>query len=334
MTQHTETREYGIFMGSDIYKNYDPRESIIEGILNAGDNLVISSKPGTGKSILALQLICSLTTGKDFLDTFPVTRKYRVLYVQTEGDRAETILRLGHMQKGIPIDDNYWVHYNAVGITLNTEEGLNNFLSEILPIAIKFDVIIIDPLYATVKGTLNADDVATDWQRSMRIVRKKLQTKLTVIVFHHETTKTQRDNQGNTHLKSNDDLMGSTMWPAWMSSNYKMVKQEDSGIIVLQGGKGGGRGRSGQGVSEIHLRLIEPSPLYFVIDDSNLNETEMKVLSLLQTSPNGKLRRLQIEEKTEKSKPTVCRALATLIKTNKIHKIIEEGFVYYAPASK
>ena len=87
MTEDTAPKyeEYGIFTGSDIYQRVAPKVPIIEGIFNRGDNLAISSTAGMGKSILALQLVCALTSGTDFLDTYKVYRKWKVLYEQCIG---------------------------------------------------------------------------------------------------------------------------------------------------------------------------------------------------------------------------------------------------------
>lgn len=328
---HNETSEFGIFTGPDIYNHLVPKEPIIEGLFNSRDHLIISSRAGIGKSILALQLVCNLTTGASFLDTFNITRPYRVLYVQTEGDRAETIGRLKHMLKVLKIDNCMWAHYNAVGIALNTSEGLRKFLEDVESLDMDFDIIIIDPLYPTVKGSLNADDVATDWQRSTRIIRSKFPN-VSYIIFHHEPSK---DNwqDGARISKPTDDLFGSTMWGAWMSANYKMELRSD-GVRVLRSGKGEGKGRTGQGITEIHMRLIEPTPLYYVIDDTNLNETETVIWGIFNNSPEKRFRRVELEKSIEKSKPTVCRVLSTLIKSDRIIKIVEEGLVYYTKAPK
>lgn len=326
MIRPSETAEFGIFTGAGIYEQIAPKEPIIEGILNCRDNLVISSRAGAGKSILALQLVCSLTSGEDFLDTFNVPKPRNVLYVQTEGDRAETVHRLGHMKKALRIDDNRWAHYNAVGITLNTLEGLGKFMRDMDTVNMMFDVIIIDPLYSTIRGSINADDVATDWQRATRIIRER-SPNASYIVFHHEPSK-EYWTEGQKILKPDDDIMGTSMWGAWMSANYKMSVRPD-GIRVLKAGKGGGKGRTGQGVSEIHMRLCEPSPLMYMIDDSSLGETAIRIWSHMCAQHEKRFRRAELEDVVERSKPTVCRVLSQLIKEGKIEKVTSEGLVYY-----
>lgn len=328
MRQLAETpKEFGVFTGSEIYRNATPREVLVEGFLHRGDNLIISSRAGLGKSILALQLIASMTTGDKFLDTFQIPKPLNVLYVQTEGDRAETIHRLTHMKKALRIDDNKWVHFNAIGVVLNTIQGYNEFIMKVQEKPLEYDVAIIDPLYATVKGSLSADDVATEWQRHSRKL-KSAYPGLTYIIFHHEPSKDYWD-KGKRIEKPSDDLFGSTMWAAWMSSNFKMVKGDEDTKRILISGKGGGKGRSGEGVSEVHLRLVEPSPLMFVIDDTHLNETEEAVINNLYANLEKGLRRNDLERLVDKSKATVCRALATLQDQKKIEKIVREGLTYY-----
>lgn len=320
-----EGLEYGIFTGEEIFQKVLPKECIIEGLLNKGDNLMITSLPGTGKSILALQLICNLTTGTSLLDTFVIPKPRRVLYVQTEGDRAETVNRLNHMKKALKIDNTLWAHYNVAGLTLNTPDGLREFLKHIKTVSLDYDVVIIDPLYPTVKGSLASDDVATDWQRATRVIRETYK-RISYIAFHHDTIK-ENWQSGKVVSKSTENIFGSTMWSAWISANYKMSRND--GVYKLLAGKGEGRGRTGQGIREIRMRLIEPTPLYFIIDEEGLNESTTKVWALLRGSPKKKFRRMELEDLVDKSKPTICRALATLDKEGKLNKTEEEGLVYY-----
>jgi len=319
--------EFGIFTGEGIYENVVDKAPIIDGLLNEVDNLIISAVAGTGKSILALQLLFSLTTGKPFLDTLPINGPKKVLFVQTEGDRAETLHRITRMRNALELNDDNWAHYNAIGIPLNTAEGLGEFMRHISISKMRFDVAIIDPLYATIKGSINDDAVAGEWQRSIRIMRSRLPN-LALILFHHESSKISYDTKGRRIEKGADDIMGTSMWGAWATANYKMHLRED-GIRVFLAGKGDGYGRTGQGVSEMHLRLIEPNPLYFVPDDTNLTDTETLIKNKIFDSLGEKFTRKQLEIYAGKSKATVCRALVQLLKQEKITKMDEEGVVYY-----
>lgn len=320
-------RQYGIFMGPDKYANIVERETVIEGVCDVGDNFIINSTAGSGKSILALQLICCLTIGLPFLETFNIPKKRRVLYVQTEGDRAETISRINRMKNALPINDDAWVHYNAIGIPLNTPEGLGRFINTVQAAAFQADVVLIDPLYPTIKGSISDDAVATDWQRGVRIIRERLGN-MTFIIFHHDSNKIMYQN-GKKVDRAPDNLMGSSFWTAWMSGNYQMSVDPATGVRHLVAGKGAGYGRTGQGVPEINMRLMEPDPLYYVMDDTNFNETEAIVYGKLTSSLGEVFTRRQLEEYIGKSKATVCRALASLHREHKITKVTEQGVIYY-----
>lgn len=329
-TQNNETdNEFGLFTKEAIYKEVPDKEVIIEGMLSQGDNLVISSKAGTGKTVLALQFIFALTSGHDFLETYHIPKPRKVLYVQTEGDRSETIGRLKRMKRGLKINDDMWAHYNAVGITLNTPEGLNEFLEVTKRAEMAFDVIIIDPLYSTIKGSISDDAVATDWQRSVRIIRAHF-PKVAYVVFHHDSSKELWVDRKRVE-RAKDDLMGSTMWGAWMSANYKLIKvgEDEEKKRILHAGKGDGFGRTGQGVSEVHMRMVEPSPLLFIIDETDLNDTETKVWVKMNADPQKKFTRKQLEVFVGKSKATVCRALVSLLTKGLIEKTEEDGVIYY-----
>lgn len=332
MTHNDETpkeyREFGIFYGPTLHQKAPPKETIIEDILSSGDNIVISSRPGVGKSILALQIVANLTTGTRFLNTFDIPKPCNVLYVQTESSRSETLTRIKQMSKAVDFDHTRWAHYNIVGIYLNTEKGRSQFIDGLRDCPYTFDVIVIDPLYPTVKGSLNSDEVAIEWQVSARYL-KEIYPKISFIVFHHDSTK-ENWQSGRLIEKAHDDIIGSTMWSAWMTANYKMVRDKITGKRILFGGKGDGRGRTGSGVSEIHMRLVEPTPLYFTMDEGNLNTTEQILLDIFTQNKEAMYRRIELEQKMEKSKPTVCRALVKLQDNHKIKKVSnEEGLVYY-----
>ena len=105
-----EPLEYGIFFGDSLRKKIYPKIPVIDHFLYERDVICISAESGVGKSILALQILCNLTTGSPFLDTYAINKEYNVLLLQTEGDRAETLERLDSMATGMKINDDNWAH--------------------------------------------------------------------------------------------------------------------------------------------------------------------------------------------------------------------------------
>ena len=127
--------EFGTFWGAALYDCPEKKDPIIENMLYDGESLVINGESGIGKSLYLMQLMCNLTTGKSFLDVFEIPRPKRVVYLQLEGCRNETVSRMLRMGGSVGINDDNWVHIHLPGIQLNTPEGLMHLRQELMSAA-------------------------------------------------------------------------------------------------------------------------------------------------------------------------------------------------------
>lgn len=321
MAEDPRKSEYGVFSGEDIYAYDGTKNPIIDSILYEKDVICISAFPGVGKSLLIMQMLSNLTTGEPFLETYEITKPQNVLYVQTEGDRAETIERMKNMQRVIKIDNTRWAHMNVSCVTLNTDRGLQDFLAMAHKPKMKFDIIIIDPLYTTVKGSLSDDTVATDWVRNVREIRNQFDC--TFIVLHHDGKELYHE--GHVIDKGNSNIFGSTFWAAFLSNNYKLkVKPDGTRVLDL------GKERSGKMIDSLTMQLVEPSPLYYTLGAHPPDSTE-KIKLILKA--NGKAMHLkELVKMTNLSRATVYRALRYIQKD--ITRKTENGIVYYKYGSE
>ena len=313
------TEEFGIFWGDELYNYSAFKEPIIEHMLYKNDVICISSEAGVGKSILALQLIFSLTSGDSFLDTYKVYKPCNVLYLQTEGDRSETIERINNMKKGLRIDDSRLVHINLEGVMLNIDERMNEFIELAKIPNINYDVIFIDPVYTTVKGSMIKDEVATDWVRNIRRLKGIFQA--SVVAIHHDNKDVYFD--GQIVKKSNKNIFGSVFWGAFFNHNFKF--KTVGGIHYLQLGKQ----RSGKVTDIVEMKLVEPEPLMFVNNDEHLDLSTTKVVSVLKLA-GIKLPPMEIKKKIDMSRATTYRALARLVDSERIERIEEGNKVFYS----
>ncbi len=307
-TELTENQEYGVFWGPALYERASAKLPIIEHFLYERDAICISADPGVGKSILALQVLCSLTTGDDFLDTYSVARKCKVLYVQTEGDRSETIERVEAMKMGLRLDDSNWVHMNIEGLNINTEDGLRKFMQLAKAPGMRYDVIIFDPLYTTVKGSMLLDDVATDWVRNIRAIKGAFNCAM--IILHHDN-KEQILANGKRLERKKGNVFGSVFWGAFFSYTYKLVR--DGKTYCLETGKE----RNAKVFDKIYLKMLEPKPLMFTMLDDGAGVSMVQVEKLLKeaTKPHTAA---EIIKATELSKATIHRILKTLLRNGMV----------------
>lgn len=308
--------EYGTFKGDDIYAYTGSKDFIIDNILYEKDVVCISSLPGIGKSILALQLLSNLTTGEPFLGIYEIKKPQVVLYVQTEGDRAETIERLRNMQSTIKIDNSKWVHMNLASISLNTNRGIKDFFTEAHAMKLKFDVIIIDPLYTTVKGSMSDDDVTTDWIRNIREIRHAFDS--TFIILHHDGKDLYHE--GKVVDKGNSNIFGSIFWSSFINANYKFKLLPDNNRILELG-----KERSGKMIDKISLKLIEPKPLHYIATE-HIKESTIRIEMLIRGCKDW-IHSKEIVNNTKFTRMTVYRALKEL--QDKLDKKTENGVVYY-----
>jgi len=309
--------EYGTFWGVELY-NYDEKKNpIVDNILYERDVVCISSLPGMGKSIMALQLLCNLTTGEPFLGVYDVARPMNVLYVQTEGDRAETIERLGNMTRVIKIDNTRWVHMNLPSLTLNTAVGIRMFNTEAAKPGIAYDVIIIDPLYTTVKGSMCDDEVATDWVRNLRSIRERYNC--TFVVLHHEGK--DMYHLGQVIDRGNANIFGSTFWAAFFNTNYKLRATKE-GIRLLELGKE----RSGKMIDKIPMRLVEPTPLFYTPAD-HIVDSRLKVEMYLKGAEDWVHMKTLVSQ-TGFSRATVYRVLKDLDKDKLLMRKMDGNTAY------
>ena len=320
-----EESEYGVFWGDDLFKEVPNKMPIIEHFLYEKDVIFITAQAGVGKSVFILQMIANLTAGTPFLDSFAVPKPCKVLLLQTEGDRAETIARVKCIDRVVKYNHNNWVHLNLDGICLNTDEGHKEFMDFIEKPKFDYDVIVIDPLYTTVKGSVSNDEVVTEWVRHMRKVRMKY--KCAFVVAHHETIKDFYVD-GSKVLKGSKDLMGSSFWGAFGSYNYKIFGDKDHGYKLIRG-----KERNPKIIDNLSLRLIEPDPLRFIIADEGFSLSETQVLKILEDS-RVPYNAAKIISATGLSRATVYRILRNLHTQNKISKISEGENVLYTSTVK
>jgi hypothetical protein len=319
-TVNPETEEFGVFWGDKIYSYTKEVVPIIEHLLYEQDVTCISAAPGKGKSILALQIVCALTSGEPFLDTYRVAKKCKVLYIQTEGSRAETISRLKCMKNGLNIDDGMWAHMNITTMCLDTVDGINSLISGATAPGIKFDVIVIDPLYPTVKGSLISDEVAITWTRNVRNLRS-IFPQCTFLIINHEG-KEMFGHDGQPIKKNVSHLFGSVFWSAFVNSLLSLSVKD--GIHTLKVGKQ----RSGKIVESIDMIMKEPDPLMFVHCDDKVSTGLSEVERFIREAPEPVTSR-DVCNAVTASKATVYRALSKAQKNKLVERIEQKPLPKY-----
>jgi len=310
---------YGIFWGDTLEPRKVQKVPIIDNFLYENDVMCIKSKEGVGKSILAQQILFSLTSGTDFLDTYHVSKPYTVLLIQTEGDREETWERIGNMARALPVDHSKWGHLFLAGAAMNTPRGMKEVMEKAKEPDIKWDVIIIDPLYTTIQGQLTQDDIASDWVRNVRHMKGEFGNPA-IIVLHHENKSFYHE--GKEVERRPGDVFGAFAWAAFFNTVYKFT--ERAGVHTLKSGKDRGAKTS----KKIDMKLVEPVPLLFASDDTHLSVGSALVGTFIRENGNV-TRRDIVKGVPQVSESTIDRSIAQFKKNKTLKKFREDGQVYF-----
>jgi hypothetical protein len=162
-------------------------EPIIDGFLNRKEFMLLHAAAKTGKSMLALNIALSISTGRDFLGM--ETSVGKVLYLQTELTVPALQDRVTAMLNGLPEEVydlaqiNFLISSNR--LMLDRAEGIEAVINEVkkeLP-----SLLIIDPLYDMHKKN---EDNATDMAPLLSDIREIARTcGCAILLIHHQGKK-------------------------------------------------------------------------------------------------------------------------------------------------
>ena len=247
---------------------------IVQDFLFEHDYVLLVAKEKMGKSLLGLQLACNLSSGTPFLDALEIHQPNKVWYIAAEGKDNDIKDRLIRMSKKIPINVDNFKLICIAGFRLNTREGIEgmNQLIDVnkdrLP-----RVIIIDPLYMAIKGSIKDDFVVNDFTYTVRRFAEVCDA--AVIVIHHSRRPIRLAN-GTIINDGDDEIFGSAFLKASVDHIFYMGRVSNTDRIFLKCDTQ----RSGAIIETMELKLHEPEPLYFeeVEHREGLSEQIAKVL--------------------------------------------------------
>ncbi len=295
-------------------------EPIIDGMLYEEDYIMLAAEDKMGKTILAQQMACNLTTGNPFLRVFDIPNPVNVWYFATEGKTRDLQDRFIRMSHHIKIDTNR-LKLIPTSFRFNTERGFKCLESiiEKYPQEERPKVIIRDALYRGIKGSLKDDDAINDFNQVMGWLQ--MQCNCAIMVIHH-MTKQQKTPEGKIIEKSDRDTYGSAFILAavdhvfWMEKWQKNDRNEETKrdkFLRCDTQRGGNIS------SNIRIRLMQPDPLYFEVISKHLEERH-RVIELLKVNKDG-LNMDDLEFKSRVLRSTIYIILKELQNEKLVEKI-------------
>lgn len=282
----------------------DKEIPIVEDILFENDYTMLIAKEKVGKSLLAMQLACSITSGEPFLDTFNVPKPQNVWYFATEGKDWDFKKRLINMSKGVKLDTSRLMGICSAGFRFNTPMG-RDYVSylitrnhDMLP-----KVIIIDALYMAIKGSLKDDEAVNQFNYEIRKFAEVCDA--AVMIVHHSRRPVIIE--GKLADMGDDDVYGSAFLKATVDHCFYMSKTgkrgEEKRFLKCS------TQRSGNIAEDMELYLHEPSPLFLEIVDKH-QEHKHQVETLLKAYKGvGGIGVKDLMKKSGQSRATVYRVL-------------------------
>lgn len=244
--------EFGSYWGEELLNYSVQKKWLIYKFLNYMDICCIAAEKKVGKSVLIQQLAVSLTSGEPLFDIYEIDKPCKILYIQSEGNRASTIERIKNISKKVELRVDNFYHINIAGAALHTKAGYEYLVEESLRPGVKYDVIIFDPLYSLMHGgDMNDSKAATMWTNN---VRKFLGIYgATGIVIHHDSEKKIFD-KGKPVKKDPAMLFGSSVWGFFFTHCFKLIKRANDKCHKLTKVFD----REGEMIDEIHLKMVTP----------------------------------------------------------------------------
>ncbi|MCK9370567.1 AAA family ATPase [Candidatus Dojkabacteria bacterium] len=256
------------YIGSEfLTAEFPKRDWLIENICRKNDSVILVGNEKSGKSLFVFQLLCSLTSCHPFLDLYNVPKPLKVVYIQLEGEIADSQDRMKRMIKTLDINpDNFHLRFSAPlnledkgftdGLALDILKSLNPKGKVAGQELIKPDIVIIDPIYFAFTGSLNEDEDVRAFLGNLRTFKDTLNC---AIILVHHTHKTRLNYKGNVIEEGDEALFGSKFLKAWADHILLFLFDQKTKLRTLSCNTQ----RSGDIIEACELRLIEPEPLYF-----------------------------------------------------------------------
>lgn len=313
-----------IYTGDELFElNKEKAEPLIQDVLFENDYIMITAPPKMGKTILALQMACSLSKGSPFLDTFEVPKAQMVWYFATEGKDEDIKDRIQRISKMTGINKDNFILICSAGLQFNTLRGrryvdvLLDKYKDRLP-----KVIFIDALYRAIKGSLKEDEPVNEFHNTVGTFSERCDA--STILIHH-SNRPLRLPDGTLAEQNEDSTYGSQFFLAGVDHQFfleKWKKEPNSKDKFLQCSQ---YQRSGHIISNLRLRLSQPNPLGFKIISTHMEE-RVKIIDVLKTD---KLTIDDIIRKTEIGRSIIYLVMKDLLQENRVGKEGTKTKFYY-----
>ena len=271
--------EFKSYTGQEFFDlKFPPRTFLIDKFMKEKDSIIIVGEAKAGKSVLVFQLITSLTSAHPFLDKYGVSRSCKVSYLQLEGELADSQDRFNRMIGSVDFDKDLFHIKFSEPLQLQDEAKTKLLIAEIEQYH-KPDVIIIDPIYFAMTGSLSDDDIVRQFMGNVRIMKDHFGC---AIILVHHCHKIKLDPKGNIVYEGDNAMFGSAFFSAFVDHIFlfRYDKKNETRTLSCD------TQRAGNIIKDLKLKLVEPNPLYFEVIE-NLPSNWGRIYDYIKIHQNG-----------------------------------------------
>jgi len=246
-----------------VFETPESRPYLIEGFLFEHSALMVYADDGIGKSTLVLQAMCQASCGESVFFGLKVDRPIKTIWIMAERHPLEIFERIKHMSESININfNNLSIESDLQGINLIKDDHIKKALDLIDRIQENFnpiDCIVIDPIYALVRGGMCDDTSVSSVTNFSTELQKRYDC--SCIMVHH-TNRGGRDQKTGERVEG--DVYGSRFLSSHFSGMYHIKKSAQGTTMYLS--------------KNSHSNLLNKIPLEFDSETylSSLEEANMQ----------------------------------------------------------
>ena len=218
---------------SSVISSSEKRPPLIEGYVHENQSIMVSSDTGIGKSTITACWMAQASSGLPVFGGLFVPRPLIIYYIPFERGNQEIMERFKHIQEAVPVNyDNIYINDNFAGLNVTNDKHADEIVFNIhQDIGTRhIDIIVLDPIYASVAGGLSTDEKASQFVRfSTRLMNE---FKCSNMLLHH-TSRDTYSSQTGQKIEKDDPFYGS-MWLKAHCNGGFFLKRDGEGTLMIK----------------------------------------------------------------------------------------------------
>jgi RecA-family ATPase len=184
---------------SEHFNKPEPLRWLAQGWIESSTFCAMIGEPGSGKTFVALDLACSIATGKEWHNGLGVLAG-PVLYIAGEGKKAVIRRALAwNFNHGDELRHADRLYVSETALIINDSDTQTQIRNEIMLMKEKPVLLIVDTLNRSMMGDENDTQAMTGFIQALDRIREEF--KCAVLVLHHPSKSAPDEPRGSSSFK-------------------------------------------------------------------------------------------------------------------------------------